>query len=148
MTHIELPLKDKYEGLHITLVHFSRHLNAEEGAMAIEGMEALVAIYGPYMYDMFSGEKMYFGPPYRQVLGVTVEFGTNAVPDLRKRLVDGLAGRGLPISQDYGPEWQAHVTNPPYDVLPWHPIHYKRELVLVQKPHRVPVLIPDPNPEF
>lgn len=148
MTHIELPLKDKYEGLHITLVHFSRQLNAEEGAIAIEGMEALVAIYGPHMYDMFSGEKMYFGPPRNQVLGVTVEFGTNAVPDLRERLARGLASRGLPISQDYGPGWQAHVTNPPYDVTPWKPIHYKRELVLVQKPHRVPVLIPDPNPEF
>lgn len=148
MTHIQLPLKDANEGAHITLVHFSRHLNDEEGAIAVEGMEALVEVYGPHMYDMFYGEKMYFGPPWAKVLGCTVEFGTNAVPDLRQRLFAGLKGRGLPVSEDYGPGWEAHVTKFPYDVTPWRPIHYHRELRLIQGPHVIPVPIPDPNPEF
>lgn len=149
MPHIELPLKDSNEGRHITLVHFPYILNTEQGAGIVEGMEALGAIYGEYMYDMFYGEKVYFGPTWNKVLVGTVELGTNALLDLRKRLVDGIRARfpEVAISEDYGPEWHPHVTNPPYDMTPWRPIHYHRRLTLVQDPHRIDVPFPDPAPE-
>lgn len=149
MSHIELPLKDRSEGLHITLVHFPRNLNAEDGAAIIEGMEALGKIYGEYMYDMFYGEKIFVGPPRNKIVAATVELGTNALLDFRSRLVNGIRSK-MPhvlISEDYGPEWLPHVTKPPFDMTPWEPIHYHRELRLIQGPHIIPVPFVDSLPE-
>jgi len=154
MAHIELPLKDHSEGKHITLLHFPRDLNSEEAAVIVEGMAALGAFYGDYMYDMSYGEKVFFGPAYNRVPAATVELGTNALTDFRERLLQGIRSKlpRVPISQDYGTKWEPHVTNPPFDIMQWSPIHYHRELRLVIGEVVIPVPFADageePNPRI
>lgn len=138
MTHIEIPIG---QANHLTLVHFSRHLTAEEGKIVVEGIEFLAEVYKGAEVNLWWGFNDLMVGPRQNILASGVEFETNLIPEFQARLEAGLAKRGLPISRDYA-TWTPHITNPPTTLTPWTFAPHKGVVTLVQKPHRVDVPFP------
>lgn len=138
MTHLELPIGKEH---HLTLVHFSRPLTAEEGAIVIEGVEALAGVYAGCEVNLWWGFNDLMVGPRNNIPASGIEFETGLIPEFRARLEAGLGSRGLPISRDFA-EWTPHVTNPPKTIPPWTYNRHKGHVVLVQKPHRVEIPFP------
>lgn len=141
MSHLEIPVTDQH---HITLAHFHRTLNAEEGAVVIEGVEALAQVYAGLPINAWWGFNDMMVGPRNNIPASGVEFETDLIPEFRQRLVNGLGARGLPISRDYG-EWLPHITNPPKTIPTWTYIRHKGIVRLVQKPHIIDIPFPAPG---
>lgn len=138
MTHIEIPVGDSH---HLTLVHFDRPLTAEEGAIVVEGIEALAEAYKGAEVNMWWGFNDMMVGPYNNVPASGVEFETDLMPQFQHRLTRGLLARKLPVSQNYA-QWTPHITNPPRNIPTWTFIRHGGVVTLVQKPHRVDVPFP------
>ncbi len=133
MTHIEIPITDHH---HLTLVHFERTLDAAQGQIVLEGLEALAEAYRGAEVNMWWGFNDLRVGPMNNIPASSVEFETDLVPEFRRRLVAGLKGRGLPVSEAYA-GWLPHITNPPTNITTWSYVRHRGVVTLVQKPHRV-----------
>lgn len=132
MTHIEITT---YENTHITLAHIPVQLSREQADIVCRGLDKIGKM--GIDLDLYYGAEDTFGR-YNNVKGRHVEDGNGVLQKMRSQLVDGLRFFGIPVSGDFG-AWTPHVSKPDPSIQPWHFLHIRPMLVLVQKPNRVEV---------